>query len=165
MTPAELIEDTADYATRLGEVAAVVKAAVKGGEATAAQLEAVRATTSGLEVDIRTTLRELDRCDETDWLVVVDGERTLAIWTWRRASRSALLGLWRLAHQMAEAARELGGGTRQRIVVVRDGETWQSIAARELGSWGEWPRLLAANPALSPGALPSGTTLVVPDKR
>lgn len=165
MRPSDVIEDMASIRARTAEVAAVVQSAVRSGAATSAQLEAMRATASGLEADIRTLNRELDRRDELDWLVVVDGERTLSMWLWRRSTRSALLGLWRQVHAIATAARDLGGGVRQKLVVVREGDTWQSIAHRELGGWEEWPRLLAANPTRSAGALVQGATVVVPEKR
>lgn len=165
MQIADVIADVKDFGVRVEQVAALVQEAIDASVVTAAQLESIRATTAGLEADIRSLLRELDRRDELDWLVVETGEKVLALWTWRRSTRSSLLALWRIAHQLAVMSRELTGGTRQKVVVVREGETWQSIAARELGAWGEWPRLLAANPTLSPGALASGTSLVIPEKR
>lgn len=165
MRPSDMVSAAADFSTRIATIAALVGATVAAGDATGEQLESLRASAAGLVADIRSTLRELDRHDETDWLVVEDAERFLAIWQWRRESRKALLELWRLAYQLAIAALELGDGLRQKVVIVREGETWQSIAARELGGWQEWPRLLAANPTLTAGALSGGTTLVVPEKR
>lgn len=164
MTPTSLVAAVDDLAERFRATSALVEGML-GAVPRADQLEAVRGALAGYEVEIRALLRDLDPHDEiADWLLVEEGARTIAMWRWRRQTRSALVAVWGRVHATAAVAGELRG-TRDRVVVVRDGDTWQSIAQRELGGWREWPRLLEANPGLSAGALTSGTSIVVPNLR
>lgn len=157
-TLGEVLERTAEIRARLALLEVPT-------QPTAAQLESLEASLEGLEGDVRGLVRDLDRIDELDFAVVADGQRTIGLWRWRRGARGALLALWRRVRAAGDVARELAGGQRRRVIVSREGDTLQTIAARELGDWRDWPRLLAANPTLTPGALASGTTLVVPEKR
>ena len=64
-----------------------------------------------------------------------------------------------------EATLELLAGAARRTVFVQAGETLQGIAARELGDWRAWPKLLEANPGLQGGALTPGVQLQIPKTR
>lgn len=157
-TLGEVIDRTAEIRDRLAALEVAP-------QPNAAQLENIEAGLEGLEAEVRDLVRDLDRIDELDFAVVADGQRTIGLWRWRRGVRAALVGLWLRVRAAGDVARELAGGQRRRVIVSREGDTLQTIAARELGDWRDWPRLLAANPTLTPGALASGTTLVVPEKR
>lgn len=130
-----------------------------------AQVDNIRAVLDGIATDTRALIRDLDGVDELDFALVDDGERTIALWTWRRSTRRALLQFAGGVRAAREVADDLIGGTRQKVIVTRQGETLQRIAQRELGDWRAWPRLLAANPGVEAGELPSGISLVIPTKR
>ena len=53
---------------------------------------------------------------------------------------------------------------RERIYVVRPGDTLGQIALDELGSSSLWPRLVESNPGLDPARLQVGARLVLPPK-
>ncbi len=92
-------------------------------------------------------------------------DSVIALWKWERSTRRAFVGLDDAARKTAEVARLLEEGAGPVLVVARSGDTLQSLAARHLGDWRAWPRLLEANPGLAPGAVPSGTVLQVPRRR
>ena len=160
-TTAEVIDDVQAVQTRLTETLALVDLTAF----TEADAENLRAGLDGVISDGRAVLRELDTTAEADLQVVDDGVVVLGLWRWRRSTRSALLGLVGQARAAQDVALTLAAGTPEKVVVSREGDTLQRIAARELGSWEEWPRLLAANPGVAVGELPSGTTLVIPERR
>lgn len=87
-----------------------------------------------------------------------DGARTLAAWRWRLATRHALGVVAGVALDAGRGAELLDVAEAGSSVVVRRGDTLQSIAGRELGDWREWPRILDANPSPEPGTLASGQT-------
>lgn len=166
------IEGLGDVSERLEEITGRFIAAQEGvqsaldtGAPSEGELEALRASLQGVLDDLRSLVRDLDQVDELAFLLVDDGRRTVQAWQWRRRSRRALLQFIGLARRALDVARELVGGQHRRVVVSREGDTLQRIAARELGDWQAWPRLLAANPDLEPGTLAPGTSLVVPEKR
>jgi 5'-nucleotidase len=51
------------------------------------------------------------------------------------------------------------GGTRH---VVQKGETLYGIAQAKLGAGKEWPRIVQANPGLTPENLKAGQTIIIP---
>jgi nucleoid-associated protein YgaU len=138
---------------------------IRRGEATRRDLQGLASAATGLRAEAREIRREIDVVDAVDFLDIVDGQRTLATWIWQRELRKSLgrmaTGLLTLERQVGEVV----SGQHRRTVVVRQGDTWQSIAQRELGDWQAWKALLEANSDVAPGALSPGTVLVVPVKR
>lgn len=161
------IESTGDVIERVEDLQARLVAAVGvvGDAPTDADLQAVIAGLDGVRADGRALMTDLGLLDEEGLAHVDDGLVTVVLWRWRRATRSALVALVGQALEVQELAEGMLTGDDERVIVTREGDTLQRIASRELGDWREWPRLLAANPAVSAGALPSGTSLVIPPKR
>ena len=96
--------------------------------------------------------------------VVEDGAGLISAALWERESRIMLVDVARGARRLVAALAALEpGGYRQRVYAVRSGDTLQSIAAHEMGSWERWTQLLAANRSIDPSdPLMVGTTLIVP---
>lgn len=161
------IDTTASAIARVEDLGVVVAAAVSviGASPSDADLQSVIAGLDGARADARDLLIDLALLDEESLALVDDGLVTITLWRWRRSTRSAVVELVGQAKVVQEIADGLLTGERERVVVTRSGDTLQRIAARELGDWREWPRLLAANPSVSAGALPSGTSLVIPQRR
>lgn len=125
----------------------------------------LRAAFAGYRAEVDDLRRDLDPLEMGDFLLGDDGAALLQLWTWERGVRA---GLRRLARQLRAAedlAEQLDTGPAARTVVVKSGETWQALAARELGDWKAWPLLLAANPELAVDGLTPGATLTVPERR
>lgn len=121
---------------------------------------------SALIAEMEGTAADLQTVDEDSLISVLDGPRQVSIWRWRR------LVSFQLAQQLAqvrgvlEGVTELLDGLLIRVVTVKEGDTLQRIARRELGSWRAWPDILAANPAITdPFNLPVGLQLVIPGGR
>jgi len=142
-----------------------VQAALKDGSYTTATIRHLRAEVQGVMDDIRTLRRQLDLARVEDYQQASRADDTIVLVRWEREVRHQL---GRLSYQLRRLWETLEGlelGATKRMLVSRSGDTLQSIAARELGSWQEWPKILEANPDVSPGALPSGTVLVIPERR
>lgn len=169
MTAITSLDEVADrydvIADRFALVSAGVADALTSDSQTQAQVQALRADVEGALEELRLLRVDLDGFEATDKLTVTEGSVIIAVWRWQRRVRGALVDVASALHEVARIAADLKGQRQDRIAIVRDGETWQSIAARELGDWNEWPRLLAANPDLAPGALTAGTVLAIPDRR
>ena len=130
------------------------------------QVRNLEATMTGLVGDVRRLRTDLDTTDTATLLLTAnDAERLLAVWTWERETRSAVQGFVFGVIESADIAKELNEGSDRATVTTRAGDTLQSIAARELGNFAEWPRILDANPGLLPGTLAAGTVLILPEKR
>ena len=161
----QTIERATEIRDRFLGATAALELALERGLPSRLELEDIRATLQGTIDDARFLLRDLDAVDELDFLPIGDGRRTIELWRWRRSSRREMLRFLGLARNAQVIAAELAGGQRDQVVIAREGDTWQSIAARHLGDWREWPRLLEANPTLEPGVLPAGTSMIVPELR
>lgn len=125
----------------------------------------ISASMNGVRSDGFDILRTLSTIDDESLAVIDDGEVTVKLWTWRRATLLSVTTLMGQARAIQDLVADFVGGLKQKVIVTREGDTLQKIAARELGDWREWPRLLAANPGLPTGAVDSGLTLIVPEKR
>lgn len=153
------------------EVAVGVQGAVDGisvalstGTSTSRQLSNLRASLTGYRADIVALRGELDGTDVTAFQLYDDGAVTIQLWRWERALRHSLISLAsRVRAAEAVTSRLLAGSARE-VYVTRSGDTLQRIAARFLGDWQEWPRIAEAN-SLAPGAIPSGTRLIIPPRR
>lgn len=157
----EVIADIEEIGARFAEVAGVVDPTALTHE----DAETLRSGMDGIRTDGAVVLTELDATQEETLVVVDDGALFIETWRWRRGTRRALMQMLGKARAVQDAAQQVIEGMKIRVVVTKQGETLQRIASRELGDWREWPRLLAANPGVSAGEVPSGTTLVIPEKR
>jgi nucleoid-associated protein YgaU len=159
-SPTDVVERAAELTGRFTAATAELGTTPADG-----QVENLRSVLDGVVTDVRDLVRDLDLVDELDFLLVDEGARTIQVWAWRRTARRALVLFGGQARAAKAIADELTTGQKRRVIVTREGETLQRIAQRELGDWREWPRILAANPTLDPGALSSGVSLVIPEKR
>ncbi len=157
----DVVESVEDIAGRMAELQTIIE----DPELTDEDALTLRAGLDGVRSDSRTLLRELDATPEEDLLLVEDGATLIALWRWRRETRGGLVDLLEQTRTVQDLAAEYVAGAKRKVITSRQGDTLQRIAQRELGDWREWPRLLAANPGISAGALPSGTQLVIPDPR
>ncbi len=125
-------------------------------------LSAILAALQTLLTTARTLRTDLQTVDEASLIAVQDGERLIRVWQWARRTRFALQLLIASMKETADTTALILSGFTVRIVVVGDGDTLQDIAARELGDWREWPKLVEANPGTTPGALATGDRLTIP---
>lgn len=126
-------------------------------------LQHLQATATGLLEDVRQLRKVLDVEDVEASDLLDSGENTLALWTWERALRYALVRASGVLTRLERALASLTDGDGRLVHVVRAGETLQTIAARYLGGWEEWWRLVAAN-GLASGVVEAGQVLVIPEK-
>lgn len=126
-------------------------------------LQHLLATAGGLREDIRLLRVDLDREDVETSDLLDEGQNTLALWTWERALRASLVRSSGLLTKLEATLASLSDGDGRLVHVVRDGETLQMIAARYLGGWMEWWRLIEANGLADP-ILVAGQVLVIPEK-
>lgn len=157
----EVVESVESIAARMAELQAIVE----DPDVSEEDAISLRAGLEGVRGDARALLRELDATSEEELLLVEDGELLIRLWGWRHDTRSALVDLLAETRVVQDLARDFVAGAKRKVVVSRQGDTLQRIAQRELGDWRAWDRLLLANPGVSPGALPSGTQIVIPDPR
>lgn len=125
------------------------------------QLRGLRASLAGYSGDVKALRADLDATDIRDTLAHEWPEDVIRAWQLERRSRRALVHAAASIRAADDVAEALERGARLRQYVTRSGDTWQSVAARLLGDWREWPRLVEANDG-DPAALPAGTVLVVP---
>ncbi|MEQ1494498.1 MAG: LysM domain-containing protein [Novosphingobium sp.] len=147
------------------DIAVAAATAADGAEISPADALSVVAGLDGVRQDGRAVLADLDTTQEEDILVVQDANVLIQLWLWRRNTRKSMMAALGRCRELSDIAYELVQGKRQKVIVTRQGDTLQRIAARELGDWREWPRILDANPGLAPGDVPSGTSLVIPERR
>lgn len=159
----DVMSDVEEIVGQFNTVTSVVSGGISAIDSPTAL--SVAAGMEGVRIDVRTFLREFDTTQVEALPVVDDAAALLQLWRWRGDTRHAVMSLVGQARGLSELAAELVTGSKAKVIVSVQGDTLQRIAARELGDWREWPRLLEANPGVRPGALPSGTSLVIPDKR
>lgn len=143
---------------------AVVTSALSTGTITAGQLGNLRASLTGHRADIAAIRVDLDALDVTDHQLYDDAAVTLTLWKWERLTRHQLATLLPAVRTAETIATRLVAGSARQVVTARDGDTLQSLAARYLGSWQEWPRLAEVN-GLTPGPLTPGAQIAIPAKR
>jgi nucleoid-associated protein YgaU len=165
------IESLRDFAAEVGTALLATRTtlddviiAVEDGAVTAARLANLRASLTGHRLALRALRSELDATDVSTLQVHERADRTLALWAWERKLRVAVLKIEDRCRVLDAIAADVALGIRRQVYVVRAGETLQAIAARLLGDWREWPRLVEAN-GLAPGAIAAGTVLLIPDRR
>lgn len=160
----EVMNDVDTFVSNFARLSSVVTL-IRTGQATRRDFQGAQAAAVGLREEAREIRRGLDVVDAVDFLAVEDGARVLQAWRWQRDLRQRLtraaVGLIGLERQVDEVV----GGMQRRTIVVRRGDTWQSVAQRELGDWSAWRLLLEANPEIRPSALEPGLVLVIPQRR
>lgn len=114
-------------------------------------------------VNIRAIRASLDATDVAALQVYDDAAVTLALWGWERDVRRSLSRMEASIQDALVVATALRTGPGQRYYTTRANDTLQSIAARFLGGWQEWPRIAAAN-GLKAGPVAENTTLIIPQK-
>jgi len=151
----------ADVATAMGDV----QETLAGGTYTASTVRHLRAEVWGLLGDARAWRRSLDAVDVEAQQATSDALVTLQALRWERELRHEVQRTCYVLRRLWAALEQLEVGQARTAHLVQRGDTLQRLAARYLGSWSEWPRLLDANPDLVPGsALVPGTILTVPAK-
>lgn len=130
------------------------------------QVANLRASMAGLLGSFRALRKDLD-ATATAILVQTQNNaaRLLQVWTWERETRKAVQDFATGMVETDRTAQGLNEGSDRATITVREGDTLQAIAARELGDFQAWPKILEMNPGLVPGELQSGTTLILPEKR
>lgn len=114
--------------------------------------------------EARTLMTNLANLDELTLGSALDGKRTVELWAWRRRTRFELVLFVGEIQALADLTAEFIQGFDERVVVVIEGDTLQGIAARELGDWQEWPRIVDRNPGLTAISLIPGLTLTIPSR-
>lgn len=113
--------------------------------------------------DIADIRADLDPKNVTDYVIAERGDAYLRVWLWERQTRYALAKVARQMIDARDAAQELKTGKTKMLYITKHGDTLQSIAAKFLGNWQEWPKIAQAN-KIEPGIIASGTTLIIPEK-
>ena len=142
-----------------------VVGALQGGTSTFRDLHGVRASLTGYRADLAGIRGTLDATDVADFNLSGRADTFLRALRWERELRHRLVRLGSQILSAETAAAALEAGVARHVHLVVSGDTLQRLAARYLGDWQAWPRILEANPDLSPGPLTSGTVLVIPAKR
>lgn len=166
--PVESLHDlAADATTAIAGARAASEAAratLTAGSYTPASLNNLRATLTGHRADLRAIRSDLDASDVASFQHRARADRSIALWAWERSTRRTLLRVEDQLRRAEDLADLVALGVRRVVYVVRHGDTLQSIAAKHLGDWREYPRIVEAN-GLTPGALTPGTVLTIPEKR
>lgn len=115
-----------------------------------------------VESEVADYVVDLTTTDALELAAIVDAANSLALWRWRAAARQSTVRTLRQLRELQSILATFARGVEERLVTVRQGETLQSIAARELGDWREWRRLVERNPGLSPVFIAPGALIVVP---
>lgn len=127
------------------------------------ELASVAAELRAVVADIHDRRTELDTIDVMG--AATDPKTIIDVTVWERQTR------WRLAQLLAHAsivARSInlqttGGAVRQRVHVVREGDSLLTIAATTLGGWEQWIEIARVN-SLDPGRpLVVGAQLILPE--
>lgn len=152
----------ADFARLVGALAADVDALA--GDLQAGALEAEEAIGRATAIRARCRLLRDEAATVDIAATLTKPTEIIAALNWQASTIRALAGI---EGAMVAAAKslDLSRGSflaQQTRHVVREGDTFQSIAALHHGTWETWSVIATAN-GLSPATeLPVGTTLVVP---
>lgn len=159
-TSDQVIDDVVAVADRLAALAAVDLRA----NVTDAVVENLRTEMAGVADNIRAITADLDVLDaEADLLIVDEGAASIAVILWQLGTRVQLTQLAGRARAVLDVGQDVRKGQPTKIAIVRDGDTWERIAAREAGDWRRWQAIRAANPTVPFTGLTTGTYLVIPD--
>ncbi len=168
-----MIESIEEVQTRVGVLTdiyttatAAIQPDLETNTQTAQQLGSLRASMSEAVTGFRSLRKDLD-ATATGGLVLTQqsAERLSQVWRWERDTRKDLQNFMGTVVETSQVAAGLEGKSDRSTYTTRAGETLQGIAQSELGDFNAWPQILEANPGLLPGVVPSGTTLVIPERR
>lgn len=140
-----------------------VSAILRTNTATDATIGATASKLTTAAATIREIRAKLDATDVEALQVYEDAAVTLTLWAWERDVRRSLSRMESAIQSSLAIADGLRTGTGLRYYTTRANDTLQSIAARFLGGWQEWPRIAAAN-GLKAGPVAENTTLIIPQK-
>lgn len=168
-----MIETSTEVETRVEALAdalldaqAAIQPDLETNTQTPQQIGNLRATTAQIVIDFRALRSDLDALDSQDLILTQQSaDRLSGIWRWERDTRRDLQDFIGTVVETDRTFAQLDGQSDRGTYTTREGETLQSIAQNELGDFAAWPQILEANPGLLPGLLPSGTTLVIPERR
>lgn len=157
-----LVADGLALASRLRQVVARGRVVVAAGTTSARDLGLLEAEV-GAEVGKLMAYRaRLDAWDAPQAPPPGSGAaRLLALWTWERSVRRALVQLAGQARRLQVVARRAAHGQPDRAYLVRAGDTWQSIARTQLGDWRRWAEIVDHNAADAEAPVP-GALLSIP---
>ena len=165
-TISEAQADVSSFVAVFTEAAAAIRPSLDVGTQTEVELGTFRAAVAETVGRFRVFRTDLDSTASADLLnTTQDAARLLAVWSWERDTRQAAQDFAVSVLAADSTARSLDGQSDRGTYTTRDGETLQSIAQAELGDFQAWTLILAANPDILPGLIPSGTTLVIPERR
>lgn len=161
----DVAPDVAVIAAGLSPILADVGAALTTGSASAGQLGRLNTALESSRDEARDLRDALGEVVVADYQFGDDAADRLELWDWQIGTVTGLRKLAGHAQRAQDTISVLLEGRRPQTYEVRSGETLQSIAAKTLGSWQEWHRLVTAN-GLDPAAsLPAGTLLIIPERR
>lgn len=152
-----IVERTDEVAVRAATAVDTFPAYPSAGQATAmaAEMEAVR-------IEALSIHDALSPLQEEALVSVLRGDVVVDLWRWRRTTARSLVYLAGRAALATADALSYATAPEFLLVTSKEGDTVQRLAAKYMGSWTAWPRILAANKGLSLGALPSGTSVMIP---
>lgn len=145
-------------------VVAQARTTLQAGGVSLTTIGNLRATLTEVRSSLRSVRDDLDATDVTAFQFRERADRDIALWAWERGLRRALIRVDAQIRIVDELAETLALGVRRKVYVVKSGDTLQMIAARQLGDWRDWPRLVEAN-GIAPGTLTVGTVLTIPERR
>lgn len=133
------------------------------GLATQQDLFAFQVVITGFRSEIATCRNDLDPIIVTQALIYESPADFINLLQWERGLRLQLIRIDGGLRTQFEILDELVIGQPGKVVVVRSGETFQSIAQREIGNFEDWRLISAANPSVEVGILTAGTILIIPE--
>lgn len=156
-----------DATLDLVEVSSVIQSSfidlIDAGTYTDNDIESFSTSIEKYLEDIADIRADLDPKNVTDYVIAERGDAYLRVWLWEKQTRYALAKVARQMIDARDASQELKSGKTKMLYITKHGDTLQSIAAKFLGSWQEWPKIAQAN-KIEPGIITSGTTLIIPEK-
>jgi nucleoid-associated protein YgaU len=162
--PGAVVAAVQALATEAKAMADTLAPAARGGALDARAVGGARASLAATLAAAKAVRRDLDGRDVLEHQVTGAAIDSIRLWQWERGTRSALVRLTDAALAVDARAAAWLAGQQAAVHVVHTGDTLQSVAARHLGGWEEWPRIAALND-LPPGPLRPGTVLALPTRR
>lgn len=156
-------EDIAAVAADVTAAMESARSVLTTARATDADVGNVASALTSAGVAIREIRADLDSTDVEALQKYEDAAVTVQLWKWERSNRRAMTLVEGQAQAALAVATELRTGRGLGYYTTRPGDTLQSVAAKFLGGWQEWPRLARAN-GVKAGPVSAGTVLVIPQK-
>lgn len=157
------VDDIAAVAADATEAMESARAVLTTARATDADVGNVASALTSAGVAIREIRSDLDSTDVETLQRYEDAAVTLTLWKWERENRRQMTLMEGSTQAALVVATELRTGRGLGYYTTRAGDTLQSVAAKFLGGWQEWPRLARAN-GVKAGPVSAGTVLVIPQR-